>query len=137
MLIIYINSQCFILLLKLIFLKISAIRPTWKVPLFPIHRPGEFFFNLTRPGSKFWGKTFLSLKFFLSLSLPVTSFLRKWAIYNKTTTLNLEHTFFYEKLLSIDFLCFRLPVGNLRKINQNQKTSWDCNSCSTHSIYMK
>ena len=82
-------------------------------------------------------KTFLSLKFFLSLSLPVTSLLRKWAIYNKTTTLNLEHTFFYQKLLSIDFLCFRLPVGNLRKINQNQKTSWDCNSCSTHLIYIK
>ena len=25
----------------------------------------------------------------------------------------------------------------LRKINQNQKTSWDCNSCSAHSIYMR
>ena len=37
--------------------------------------------------------------FFLSslqtlLGLPVTSFLKKWAIYNKTITLNLEHTFF-------------------------------------------
>ena len=39
--------------------------------------------------------------------------------------------------LVINFLSFRFPVGNLRKINQNQKTSWDCNSCSIHSIYMK
>ena len=37
----------------------------------------------------------------------------------------------------INFLIGRLPVGNLWKINQNQKTSWDCNSCSIYSIYMK
>ena len=54
-----------------------------------------FFFNLAHPGRKFWGKKI----FFLSslqtlLGLPVTSFLKKWAIYNKTITLNLEHTFF-------------------------------------------
>ena len=38
---------------------------------------------------------------------------------------------------AINFLTFRFPVGNLGTINQNQKTSWDCNSCFTHSIYMK
>ena len=37
----------------------------------------------------------------------------------------------------LTFLLAGLPVGNLQKINQNQKTSWDCNSCSTHSIYKK
>ena len=41
----------------------------------------------------------------------------------------------------INFVSFRVPVGNLQKINQNQKTSWnastDCNSCFTHSIYTK
>ena len=42
-----------------------------------------------------------------------------------------------DNYLVINFLCFRFPVRNIRKINQNQKTSWDCNSCSAHSIYMK
>ena len=37
----------------------------------------------------------------------------------------------------INFLTMRLQVENLRKINPNQKTSWGCNSCFTHSIYMK
>ena len=37
----------------------------------------------------------------------------------------------------INFLILSFPEGNLRKINQNQKTSWDSNSCFTHSIYMK
>ena len=45
-------------------LKIGGVRPLWKKPLFPIHRLGEFFFfNLTHPGSKFWRKSFFSLKF--------------------------------------------------------------------------
>ena len=39
--------------------------------------------------------------------------------------------------LVINFLCFRFPVENLQKFNQNQMISWDCNLCSTHSIYMK
>ena len=39
--------------------------------------------------------------------------------------------------LEINFLTYRFSVGNLRKINQNQKTSWDCKSCFTPSIYMK
>ena len=37
----------------------------------------------------------------------------------------------------INFLSIRFTVGNLRKINQNQKASWDCNPRSTHSLYMK
>ena len=42
-----------------------------------------------------------------------------------------------DNYLVINFLCFRFPVGNFWKINLNQKTSWDCNLCSTNSIYMK
>ena len=37
----------------------------------------------------------------------------------------------------INFLTFRFSVGNLPKINQNQKIIWDYNSSFTHSIYMK
>ena len=37
----------------------------------------------------------------------------------------------------INFLTFRFSLGNLPKINQNQKIIWDYNSSFTHSIYMK
>ena len=51
------------------------------------------FFNLAHPGSKFWRFFFIS-SLQTSLGLPVTSFSKKRAIYNKTITLTLEHTFF-------------------------------------------
>ena len=76
-------------------LYLLVIRPTWKIQLFLIHRQGEFFFLIlpTREAN-FGEKTFFFSNLQTSLGLPVTSFLKKWAIYNKTIILNLEHTFF-------------------------------------------
>ena len=58
--------------------------------------PAGYFFFLISPAweANFGEKTFFLSSLQTSLGLPVTSFLKKWAIYNKTITLNLEHTFF-------------------------------------------
>ena len=64
---------------------------------FPTHQPGVLIFNLTHLGSKFWRKNFFLSSLQTSLELHVTSFLKKWPLYNKTITLNLEHTFFLQE----------------------------------------
>ena len=60
-------------------------------------------------------------------------------ILGKKPSINKSHCHVNSKrhYLEINFFTFRFPVGKLPKINQNQKTSRDCNSCFTHSIYMK
>ena len=94
------------------------------------------FFKSRLPGKQILGKK----RFFLSslqtsLGLPVTSFLKKWAIYNKTITLNLEHTFFLretylQRRLLIIFLC-RTPST---KPYWNSKYSW-LKRLSTFSLH--
>ena len=79
------------------YVPILMLRPMWKIPLFPIHRPGKFF-SKSRPPEK----QILMKKLFLSslqssLGLPVTSFFKIWTMYIKTITLNLEHTFFWRE----------------------------------------
>ena len=41
-----------------------------------------------------------------------------------------------ERQFNTTILTFLLS-GNLQNIKEHQKTSWDCNSCFTHSVYMK
>ena len=72
----------------------DRVRLTWKIPLFPIHQPGEFFLISPAWEANF-GENFFSLE---STNFTRASchffFFFLIAIYNKTITLNLEHTFF-------------------------------------------
>ena len=75
-------------------IKVCLSKIVFGVFHFPIHRSGELFFNLACPGSKSWHKNFFSCKFTNFTRASCHFFFKKWAIYNKTITLNLEHTFF-------------------------------------------
>ena len=88
----------------------------WKIPLFPIHWLSEFFLILRTREANF-GDFFFISSLQTSLGLPVTSFLKKWAIYNKTITLNLEHTFFLRETFIYNYVSESFFFVERRQLN--------------------
>ena len=56
---------------------IMDIGQTGKIPLFPIHRPGEFVFKSRPPGNQNLEKKLFFSSLQTSLRLPVTSLFKK------------------------------------------------------------
>ena len=82
-----------------------------QISLFLIHRSADVFFNCPA-GKKSGRKNFFLSILQTSLGLPVASFLKKSAIHSKTITLTLEHTFFFEKVLSTTMSLNHFSLSN-------------------------
>ena len=72
----------------------------------------NLFFNLARPGSKFCRERFFPSSLRTSIGVPATSFIKKWAIYNKKITLNLEHTFFLREIFIYNDVSDHFSLSN-------------------------
>ena len=73
--------------------------------------------NLAHPGIKFWKKKLFLSSLQISLGLPITSFFKNWAIYNKRITLNLEHTFFLRETLIYNYVAKSFFFVERRQLN--------------------
>ena len=82
------------------------------------------------PGKSYLEET-MALKKFVVPGIQVGHFVETFPLLD--AIMHIQNDNYQE----INFLSIRFTVGNLQKINQNQKSSWDCNPHSTHSLYMK
>ena len=87
--------------------------------------------NLSVLASKSYLEETMALKKFVVPGIQVGHFVETFPLLD--AIMHIQNDNYQE----INFLSIRFTVGNLQKINQNQKTSWDCNPHSTHSLYMK